>query len=97
LGSGLEGGGLGGSLISRFYELPRQRLIEALDEAIRNPQIARDLMMAAKPGAGDRFSPATRLWMRTLLAVEPAGQMANTFTLPPPPPPVAQQPAGASP
>jgi hypothetical protein len=62
-------------LLDRFYSMPHARLIERLDEAMGNPQIAADLMrnQSANPGT---FSEATKAWVRSLLVPLPARELA---------------------
>jgi len=66
---GMEGGGVGSVLLQRLYAAPKEMVLQRLDEAIRNPAIAKDLMMQASARAS--FSPATRAWMRGFLAALP--------------------------
>lgn len=68
----------GPTLLQRIYAVPRARLMERLNEAVRDPALAADLMRRA----GEQLSPATRAWARSLLASAPAEQAARTLTPP---------------
>lgn len=78
IGGALAGHTAGTSLLQRFYAQPREALMERLTEAIRDPDIAEDLMRKA----GQRLSPKTQAWARSLLATVPAEQMARTIPRP---------------
>ena len=76
LGSGVEGGyGLGGNLVRAIYSSSRQKVMERLDEAIANPDIAKDLMQRANQGT--RFGPATRQWLRSWLIGQTSREAVN--------------------
>lgn len=68
------GGGLGGAVLSRLYSAPREAVLKKLDEAIRNPEIAKDLM--EKAASKRKMSAATKLWMRSFLSLPPANNGA---------------------
>ena len=71
------GGGAAGApgLMRRLYAVPAQRLKDRLAEAIRDPAIAADLMRRA----GETISPATKQWLRALLAEAPTAEAARAL------------------
>ena len=80
LGAEVGGGaGLGASLVRRLYEMPRQRALALLDEAIRNPELARDLMMKATAENARKISPETVKWLRAVAASQPAAQAMRAY------------------
>lgn len=90
LGAEVGGGaGLGASLVRRLYEMPRQRALALLDEAIRNPDLARNLMMKATADNARKMSPDTVKWLRAIAASQPAAQAMRVYG--------PGSPAGASP
>ncbi len=107
LGAEVGGGvGLGSALLRRLFDLPRARAMELIDQAIRDPQIAHDLMTKASAANAEKFSPATIRFFRAALAEQPAGQAMRVYGpgMPagagnnaPPIPPAAAPEAGVSP
>ena len=96
LGMGAES--IGQQFLQRVYQMPREALRQKLEEAIRNPVIARDVRM--KASAPGRISPDTIRWARSILATQPPAQGARvagvpTAVVPPPgsPVPPPQQPS----
>lgn len=79
LGVGLEGTPLGTHILNRLYALPHQRAMELLDRAIRDPVLAKDLMMKATLANAKRVSPETIAFLKAALAAEPAGQAMRTY------------------
>ena len=79
---GMEAGGAvsGAALMQRIYAAPREAVIKMLDEAIRNPAIAHDLMTQATANGAGRISPQTRAWARAFVAMEPPAQAARAFS-----------------
>lgn len=74
---GAEGGatvGLGAGILQRVYSSPREAVLKKLDEAIRNPEIAKDLMKSA--ASRPKISPATKAWMRSFLSIPPSDAMS---------------------
>ncbi len=75
---GIELAGAGHSTttaLQSLYAMPRAALRQRLNEAIRDPAIAADLMRRA----GSSVSPQTKQWARSLLAMEPAATAARTL------------------
>jgi hypothetical protein len=72
LAGGVGGHMLGRPMLERLYAAPRARLMERLTEAIRDPQIAEDLMKKA----GEKVNPKTRQWVRSFFALAPSSAMA---------------------
>ena len=79
---GMEAGGAvsGAALMQRVYAAPREAVIKMLDNAIRNPAIAHDLMTQATATGAGRVSPQTRAWARAFVAMEPSAQAARAFS-----------------
>jgi hypothetical protein len=77
IGAEMGGAGSGTKLIQALYSVPRAKLLAALDEAWRNPLIARDLAMKVNTAGTTRPSAATRQWVRALISIEPPAQMAR--------------------
>ena len=73
---GLEIGGVasGPTILRSIYRAPRELLQQRLEEAIRSPVIASDLMKKA----GSKINPQTENWLRSIVASVPAGQAART-------------------
>jgi hypothetical protein len=53
--------------MEKVYGASREEVLQLLDQAINNPQIAKDLMQTASKNA--KFSDATRRWMHQIMAV----------------------------
>lgn len=79
LGVGLEGTPLGTHILNRLYSLPHQRAMELLDRAIRDPAVAKDLMMQATVANAKKVSPATIAFLKSALAEQPAAQAMRTY------------------
>lgn len=79
---GAESGALGAQILQRLYAAPRAAAMEWLNRGIRDPQIAEDLMKAATPKNASRFSPATKQWLRSALALQPVAEAARQFGVP---------------
>jgi hypothetical protein len=86
IGAELTGAALGGgaghagqSLLQRLYEAPRQAIIDRIQEAVRNPQFAHDLMMKATTANAKKMNPATGAFLRAALAMQPAGQAMRAY------------------
>jgi len=79
---GAESGALGAQILQRLYSAPRAAAMEWLNRGIRDPQIAEDLMKAATPKSASRFSPATKQWLRSALALQPVAEAARQFGVP---------------
>ena len=77
IGAELGAVGSGPKLLQAIYSAPREKLLRALDEAFRNPAIARDLAEKATTAGKARPSDETRNWIRSLIAVEPVAQGAR--------------------
>lgn len=74
--TGAGGGFLAGpAIMRRLYQVPRQRLIERINEAIRDPVIAEDLMRKA----GATVSPRTKAWAQSLITIAPVEHAAESF------------------
>jgi hypothetical protein len=55
------------AVMEKVYGASREEVLQLLDQAINNPQIAKDLMQTASKNA--KFSDATRRWMHQIMAV----------------------------
>lgn len=75
---GAEPGGIGPSLMERLYAVPQARLLAHLDEAIRNPQLAAQLMQKAGSAPRGGTAEPFRRWVRSLLAISPTEELART-------------------
>jgi hypothetical protein len=74
--SGAAAGHVAGqSLLQRLYAAPRAALLARIGEAVRDPQIAADLMKKS----GAQIGPVTRQWARSLLVTVPVSQAARTL------------------
>lgn len=85
-------GGTGMHLMQAIYSVPRQKLLEKLAEAYRDPAVAQDLAVKADQAGKTRTSLATKQWIRSLVAEAPVAAAARTFGAPAQP---QQQPAMA--
>ena len=73
LGIGAER--VGPALMHKLYQTPRSVLIQKIDQAIRDPAIAGDLMRRMD-GRGP-ISDRTKAWARSFLAIEPSEEAAR--------------------
>lgn len=65
----------GPALMRKLYSVPHAKLVERINEAIRDPVIAHDLMQRA----GATVSPQTKAWAHSLLTVGPVEHAAESF------------------
>lgn len=79
---GAEGGALGVNLLERLYLKPHAELARAVDEALQNTNIAKDLMRRSDPATAKLFHEDTKRWLRSVLAIEPAAQAGRLFSDP---------------
>jgi len=59
-GVGLMTGEKAASALRGLYEAPKEKILKLLDTALRDPQVARDLMMRASRGNAKMFRQTTR-------------------------------------
>ena len=86
---GAETGFVGADILRSLYAMPKQQALEWLNRGIRDPQIAADLAKKATAANASKFSNATKAWIRSVIASQPAAQAMGVYG--------PGSPAGASP
>jgi hypothetical protein len=76
---GMEGMHFGPAVLQWFYRKPIGELTQMLNQAIRDPVMAADLMRKADPNGVVRLSERTRNWLRSWLATEPGRRLHPAF------------------
>lgn len=80
IGAELTGGAIGHGgrqMMENFYSKPRAEIVQKLQEAARDPDLARDLMLKATAANVAKMSPKTKVWIRTFLGAQPAGAISQ--------------------
>lgn len=80
IGAEIAGVASGDTIARAIYSKPRAVVLQKLDEAIRDPVIAADLMKRASDRA--KINERTRDWVRSFLAVQPVAEMARVNSAP---------------
>ena len=81
---GLLAGERGAGILNEIYAKPRERVLTALDAALRDPQVATDFMRKATPANAAAASPKTRALLQYMARGAVAGQIASGTPQPPP-------------
>ncbi len=69
----------GQALFQRLNSMPNEQLKERIEAALRDPDIAHDLMQRATVANAQRMNPKTIRWVRSFLATEPFGQVERVI------------------
>jgi hypothetical protein len=68
MGGGASAGHAGHLLLQKLFQTPRDKVIDLINQAIRDPDLAHDLMARA----GQRTSPKFKQWVRSWLSAAPS-------------------------